>query len=216
MSGPNDFQDIAAAILRQTQDDTVVIAMLVGAGLESDWRIDAAGGGAFQIIDPGRPAAPLPPAFGFGTAAPGQIDADVGYMLPRYQTAASKHAKDPESADKYANIAHDAERPALPYQQSQGEAKVNSVYHTVVVNYGMGGAGAGGPGSVVSTNPFQAVIGPVTDFLSRLTDVRMWRSVGWLTLGVAVMVLAVVVWFRKPLTEAATTVASTAGKAATA
>jgi hypothetical protein len=210
MSGPGDFDAIKTAILKQTQDDHVVVAMLVGAGLESTWNINAPGGGAFQIIDPARPAAPLAPPLTFGVDFPGQIDADVGYMLPRYQAAATAHANDAESADKYANIAHDAERPALPYQQSQGQTKVNDVYHTVVVNYGMPGGSAGGPGSVISSNPLDAVIGPVTDFISRLTDVRMWRSVGWLTLGILVIVLALVIWFRKPLEQAATTAAKAA------
>jgi len=205
MSGPNDFQAIVAAILKHTQDDTVIVAMLVGAGLESDWTIGAPGGGAFQIIDSARPTTPS----NFLGVSLDQIDLDVQYMLPRYQSAAAAHAKDPESADKYANIAHDAERPALPYQQSQGESKVNSVYHTVVVNYGMGGT-SGGPDQVISSNPFSAIIQPVTDFISRLTDVRMWRSVGWLALGLAVMVLAIIVWFRKPLQQAATTVVKAA------
>lgn len=201
MSGPNDFDAIRTAILRQTQDDHVIVAMLVGAGLESDWRIGAEGGGAFQIID-ARPT--------LHDVSQTQIDADVSYMLPRYQAAAAAHAADPESADKYANIAHDAERPAKPYQQSQGETRVNDVYHTVVVNYGMAGASAGGPGSVTTTNPFSAVIEPVTDLISRLTDVRMWRSVGWLTLGIMVIVLALVIWFRKPLEQAATVAAKAA------
>jgi len=198
MSGPNDFQTIVTAILKQTQDDTVIVAMLVGAGLESDWNINAPGGGAFQIIDA------RPHVIG------GSIDADVAYMLPRYQAAAAAHAKDPESADKYANIAHDAERPAQPYQQAQGQAKVDDVYHTVVVNYGMAGATSGGPGSVISTNPFTAVIAPITDFISRLTDVRMWRSIGWLWLGLSIIGLAIILWFRKPLEKAATTAAKAA------
>lgn len=203
MSGPNDFDDIRTAILKQTQDDTVIVAMLVGAGLESGWSVNAPGGGAFQIID-SRPTLHV-----IGQSA---IDADVAYMLPRYQAAATAHAKDPESADKYANIAHDAERPAQPYQQAQGQAKVDSVYHTVVVNYGMGGGGAssGGPDSVISTNPFQAAIQPFVDLISRLTDVRMWRSIGWLTLGIAFIVLALIVWFRKPLEKAATVAAKAA------
>lgn len=201
MSGPNDFQAIVTAILKQTQDDTVIVAMLVGAGLESTWNINAPGGGAFQIID-SRPT--------LHAIGQSQIDADVAYMLPRYQSAATAHAKDPESADKYANIAHDAEKPAQPYQQAQGQAKVDDVYHTVVVNYGMAGATSGGPGSVITTNPFDAVIAPVTDFISRLTDVRMWRSIGWLWLGLSVIGLAIILWFRKPLEKAATTAAKAA------
>lgn len=202
MSGPNDFDAIRTAILGQTQDDTVIVAMLVGAGLESGWNINAPGGGAFQIID-SRPT--------LHAVGQGPIDADVAYMLPRYQAAAAAHAKDSESANKYADIAHDAERPAQPYQQSQGQAKVDSVYHTVVVNYGMGsGASTGGPDSTITVNPFQAAIQPFVDFISRLTDVRMWRSVGWLTLGLAFIVLALIVWFRKPLEKVATTAAKAA------
>lgn len=207
MSGPNDFDTIRTTILQQTQDDQVVVAMLVGAGLESDWRIDAPGGGAFQITD-----IRSGDVLGLSSLGGSQIQLDVSYMLPRYQAAATAHAKDPESADKYANIAHDAERPAQPYQQSQGEDKVNAVYHTVVANYGMPGAGSGGPGQTVSQNPFDAVIQPVTDLISRLSDVRMWRSVGWLLLGVAFIVLGLLIWFRKPLEQAA----SVAAKAAAA
>jgi hypothetical protein len=208
MSGPNDFDAIRTAVLAQTQDNGVIIAMLVGAGLESNWNINAPGGGAFQIIDAARPS----PGFTLIPSGVNQIDYDVGYMLPRYQAASAAHAKDAESSNKYANIAHDAERPAQPYQQAQGQAKVDSVYHTVVVNYGMGGGSAGGPDSVVSTNPFQAAIQPFVDFISRLTDVRMWRSIGWLGLGVALIVLALIVWFRKPLEKAATVAAKAAVK----
>ncbi len=210
MSGPNDFDTISKSILTHTQDNTVVVAMLVGAGLESGWNISAPGGGAFQIIDSARPTAP-----GYSPIPLNidQIDLDVQYMLPRYQAAATAHAKDSESSDKYANIAHDAERPAQPYQQAQGQAKVDSVYHTVVVNYGMGGGGsAGGPDSVASSNPFQAALQPVIDLISRVTDVRMWRSVGWLTLGIAFIVLALIVWFRKPLEKAATMAVKAAAK----
>lgn len=207
MSGPNDFEAISQSILAATQDDTVVIAMLVGAGLESTWRIDAAGGGAFQIIDAARPIAP--PSwlvFGLGDS---QIDLDVKYMLPRYTAAAAAHAKDADNADKFANIAHDAERPAQSYQQSQGETKVQSVYQTVLTNYGGGGV-SGGSSQVVQSNPILAFLSPVTGFLTTVTDASLWRSVGWVLLGLALLGLGLLIWLWPTLKRGATTVATLA------
>lgn len=198
MSGPNDFTAIQAAILNQTQDDTVIVSMLVGAGLESDWRIDAPGGGAFQIVDAARPS-----AASALTSGGKQIDADVKYMLPRYMAAAVVHANAPESADKYAAIAKDAERPAVPYQQSQGEAKVQKVYTTVTQNYGkVGATNQTATKTVVGGNLGLGFLAPVVSFLGDLTDIRMWRSLGWIGLGAIVLVLGVVLWLRKPLESA--------------
>lgn len=194
MAGPNDFQAIVTAILGYVTDDTTVVAMLCGAGLESDWRIDAPGGGAFQIID-SRPS----PTTSL-TSGNSQISADVKYMLPRYQAACTAHAAEPEGGDKYANIAHDAERPAAPYQQSQGEAKVNSVYQTVVTNYGKVGATGTAPvKTIVGGNIGLGFLGPVLDFLGDLTDIRLWRSLGWIAVGLLVFLLGLALWLKKEL-----------------
>jgi hypothetical protein len=206
MAGPNDFQTITGAILDQTSDDTVIVAMLVGAGLESGWRIDAAGGGAFQITDAARPK----PVNAL-TQGNTQIAADVKYMLPRYEAAVIVHAGDKESADKYANIAADAEKPKVPYQQSQGEAKVQSVYTTVRQNYGAPGAtGRGNVKTIVGGNIGLGFLTPVAAFLSDLTDIRLWRSIGWIGLGLALLVLGLVIWLRKPIESAVGTAAKAA------
>lgn len=211
MAGPNDFDTIRTSILRQTTDNTVIIAMLVGAGLESDWRIDDGGGGAFQITDPLRPKSGVvfflpgsgtPVAtsaggqqFDIGNAGNTQIDLDVHYMLPRYEAAAQVHKNDAEGPDKYANIAYDAERPAQPYQKSQGEAKVQQVYSTVVGNYGNVNAQATASTSV--NNPAAAFLQPVISFLGALTDVHLWRSLGWIVLGLLIMIIGLIMWLRK-------------------
>lgn len=205
MSGPNDFDTIRTAILNQTSDNTVIIAMLVGAGLESDWKINAPGGGAFQITDPARAlggTAFLPNAsgsfsFSQGSFSSAQIDLDVRYMLPRYVAAATIHKNDTESPDKYANIAYDAERPAQHYQQSQGEKKIQSVYQTVVQNYGSVNAQATAP--VETQNPALAFLQPVISFLGDLTDIHMWRSLGWILLGILLLVGGVILWLRSGL-----------------
>jgi hypothetical protein len=191
MAGPNDFQAITTAILDQTSDDTVIVAMLVGAGLESDWRITAPGGGAFQIIS-GRPS-----VSGIGTAVTTQIDADVKFMLPRYAAAAVDHAADKEGPDKYASIAHDAERPAVPYQQSQGEAKVSSVYTTVVQDYGkVSATGQSQVKTIIGGNIGLGFLGPTLAFLGQLTDIRLWRSLGWVLLGIVVLGAGLLLWLK--------------------
>ena len=164
--GPADFQTIRGTLLGITQDNTIIVAMLVGAGLESGWNMSAPGGGAWQIIDAARPKAP------FSAAAQNLVDAE--YMLPRYQQAAAAHANDTENADKYANIAHDAERPLLPYQASQGEARVQQVYTTVLQNYGAANATATAP--VVSTNPVTNVLSGAGGVLSSTTTTQIGRA----------------------------------------
>ena len=111
-------------------------AMMVGAGLESDWRISASGGGAFQITD-------------HVSFSPTDINAAVSHMWPRYFGPAVLAASQTESSNKYADIAYKAERPAVPYQQSQSKAKVDSVYQTVVQN----GAGPGSNRYGTNTDP---------------------------------------------------------------
>jgi hypothetical protein len=204
VAGPNDFDAIRTAVLQKTSDNTVIIAMLVGAGLESDWHINEPGGGAFQITDAARPGPTgTDVALGKG-AATSQLNADVAYMLPRYSAAAATHKADPESADKYANIAHDAERPKQTYQQSQGEPKVKTVYQTVLQNYG--GVTATATAPVETTNPVLSFLSPVLSFLSKLADPHLWRSLAWIVLGGLLMLLGVVLWLRKAVSNVAKSV----------
>jgi hypothetical protein len=202
---PADFQAITTAILTHTSDDTVIVAMLVGAGLESGWRINAPGGGAFQIT--GSRTTIGQAITGTGS----QIDADVQIMLPRYEAAAIVHRGDPESADKYANIAHDAEKPAKPYQQSQGEAKVQSVYATVSQNYGsVGATGQGQVKTVIGGQIGLSFLAPVLSALSDLTDVHMWRSISWIVIGALILIVGLVLWLKKPLESAVGSIAKAA------
>lgn len=191
MAGPNDFQTISTALLnfensnfpRMPGDDTTVVAMLVGAGLESDWRANAAGGGAWQITDKVQ-------------FDPTDLASAIRYMWPRYSAAVAADAGMPEGSAKYADIAFKAERPAAPYAQTQGQQKVDSVYHTVMTNYGAPGSTAQAP---VNTQIGGAFLGPVVGFLSQLTDVRMWRSLGWIGLGLLVLLLGLALWLRKDI-----------------
>lgn len=43
-----------------------------------------------------------------------------------------------------------------------------------------------------------------------LTDFRMWRSLGWLLLGIVLIIIGFVIWNRRAIGEAATTVAASA------
>lgn len=222
MAGPNDFAAIVTAILgfqaansgnplntsspvslnsANSADDAVVVGMLMGAGLESDWRISAGGGGAFQISDK-------------VSFSPTDINAAVAYMYPRYKAAVLVDASMPEGSAKYADIAYKAERPARPYAQSQGQAKVDSVYQTVQQNYGSAGASRQGAVNTVVGGKIadwaQGFMGPILSFLSDLTDVRMWRSLGWIAVGIMVFVIGLIIWLRKPIENAVGTVAKAA------
>ena len=219
MAGPNDFAAIVTAVLNYQQgsgeggiaklaqqassqsplNDVIAVAMLVGAGLESSWRTGAAGGGAFQIID-------------HVNFDPTDINAAVAYMYPRYSTGATADIAMPEGSAKYADIAYKAERPAKPYAQSQGQSKVDSVYQTVLQNYGSAGATGLAPvQTIVGGNlPGAGFLQPVLTFLGDLTDIRMWRSLGWIALGILVFVIGLVIWLRKPIESAVGTVAKAA------
>lgn len=216
MAGPNDFGTIVTAILNYQQgagesginkviqqvgsqsplNDTIAAAMLVGAGLESSWRIAAAGGGAFQITD-------------HVNFDPIDINAAVAYMYPRYSTGATADVAMPEGSAKYADIAYKAERPAKPYAQSQGQAKVDSVYQTVLTNYGSAGATGLAPiQTVVGGNlPGAGFLQPVLSFLGDITDIRIWRSLGWIALGIIVFIIGLIIWLRKPIGNAVSSVA---------
>jgi hypothetical protein len=184
MAGPADFGTIVTAILNRQgtiKDNTVIVAMLVGAGLESGWNINQPGGGAFQIIDAARPHA---------TVVKSQIQADVDYMLPRYIAASIVHAAQPNTADKYADIAHDAERPAERYQNSQGEAKVQAVYQTVTQNYGTGDAGSTVQGVVKTVSPVGDLLGEAGAVLKWLATPANWVRIAEVGLGATIVIVA--------------------------
>lgn len=187
MAGPADFGAIVTAVSALTTDSTVVVAMLVGAGLESGWNEEAGGGGAWQIIDAARPKA----SGGAGAAAGSQLQLDAQYMYPRYAAAAAANTE-AESADKYADIAYVAERPAMKYQLSQGEARVQSVYTTVTQNYGEGGTTStvAGTNDVTTTNPltnFADGAGSVLDWISTPSN---WVRIAEVMIGGVVIVIA--------------------------
>lgn len=207
MSGPNDFQAIVSAILNNqlfriaptsAVTNDAVIGMLVGAGLESDWRINAPGGGAWQITD-------------LVTFSTSDVNAAVTYMFPRYIEAASADQAQPASAGKFADIAYKAERPRVPYAQSQGQDRVDSVYHTVVTNYGTAGGQAGVDTVIGGNLPGAGFLQPVLSFLGQLTDIRLWRSLGWIGLGLLLLIVGMIIWFSGSRT--ASTVAGVAGRA---
>jgi hypothetical protein len=75
--------------------------------------------------------------------------------------------------------------------------------------------GGGGPfGAIDSVAGAIARVGQgITTFLKALTDYRMWRSLGWIVLGIWVLFLGFILLFRKQITEAAGTAAGAAIKA---
>jgi len=50
-------------------------------------------------------------------------------------------------------------------------------------------------GSVV--NGASGFLGPVVGFLGNLTDVKLWRSLGWILLGIVLLILGLVLWLRR-------------------
>lgn len=117
------------AILSATSDTDVREAMLVGSHLEGGWGPSYGVGdqgtsyGPFQIHLPAHPGVTAAEASNPAWAA--------GYMLGSYETAvgsvpASTWQTNPELASEQAAVA--AERPAVPYYQSQGAGAVDAAW----------------------------------------------------------------------------------------
>ena len=45
-------------------------------------------------------------------------------------------------------------------------------------------------------NPLAGIAGAITAFYHAITDGKMWRSVGWLLLGVTLMILGAALWMK--------------------
>ena len=61
-----------------------------------------------------------------------------------------------------------------------------------------GGQTAAGPVTVPS-GPLAGLVGAITAIWTNLRDYKMWRSLGWLVLGVALMFLGAWWWLGRPL-----------------
>lgn len=57
------------------------------------------------------------------------------------------------------------------------------------------------------------LFGPVVSFFATITDGKMWRSLGWIILGVIVMAFGINLWLHNPLGRAAGRAAETAAVA---
>jgi cell wall-associated NlpC family hydrolase len=125
-------------------DPNLQLALLMGSYLESNWRSDASGGGAygvFQIQHPAGAPEPGPPVHPDITLAQALDPVyATGYMLAAYKAAmdpdnpnrkvsfpSSLWTGNPELAAEYT--VYNAEMPAALYHETQGQARVDEAYH---------------------------------------------------------------------------------------
>lgn len=154
----------------------VANAMMLGSYLESTWRIKASGGGAFQITD----------KVDFD---PTDIHASVAYMFPRYDNAVNGIPNfESDQKNNSAKAAFIAERPKVMYPQDRIDAGWKEMGQLV------SNPSTAIPGALSGTNAF---LQPVVKFLSDLSDIRLWRSLGWLLLGIVLFILGLALWLRK-------------------
>lgn len=60
----------------------------------------------------------------------------------------------------------------------------------------------------------QGLFGSLTAFFATVTDGKMWRSLGWLILGLLIMAFGINLWLHNPLGRAAGKVGGAAATAA--
>lgn len=53
--------------------------------------------------------------------------------------------------------------------------------------------------------------GALVGFFDAVTDGRMWRSLGWLFLGILMIAAGITIWFKGPITSAVQTAAVARG-----
>lgn len=63
---------------------------------------------------------------------------------------------------------------------------------------------------LVSTTGASGIMATIGEVWLTATDYRMWRSLGWLLLGVVLIVIGFVIWNRHAIGAAAATVAQAA------
>jgi hypothetical protein len=151
-------------------------AMQLGSYLESQWRIKAAGGGAFQITD-------------HVNFDPTDIHAAVAYMFPRYENAVNGIPNfEGDRKNNSAKAAFIAERPQVMYPQDRIDAGWKEMGNLV------SNPSTAVPGALSGANAF---LEPVVKFLGDLSDIRLWRSLGWLLLGIVLFILGLALWLKK-------------------
>lgn len=75
-----------------------------------------------------------------------------------------------------------------------------------------GTAASAGASYVESYTPFASIEQALTAFYDVITNVKMWRSLGWLVLGLALMFTGIGLWLRVP--QRAAGIAGAAARAA--
>lgn len=201
---------VPTAILGQTQDQRVQLAMLMGSHMEGGWGPNYSVGdngtsfGPYQMHEggalgdlPGNLAAQKTEAVDPSTA--------TAAMLPAYQAAVSQVPQsvwqsNPEQAAEQAAVI--AERPSQPYYQSQGQTSVDNAYTASLAAMG-GAASGGGPGQTSAQSatltgdilgiPGTSVINPstyVNDAISALRTPMLRAAL--IFVGLVLFVVAVV------------------------
>jgi hypothetical protein len=85
-----------------------------------------------------------------------------------------------------------------------GQLAARQTYRGKNVSQGPGGFNI--PGNQAPPNPFSwvgAISHWIGDFVLHLTDVHMWISIGWITLGAVLIFAGIMLWLKVPQTAAA-------------
>lgn len=112
----------------------------------------------------------------------GELANESGVSALFYEIGGGWHQLKIPGSDTFAQAAADAakEFPAAPPatgSQSQGAANI-----------------PGGAASAATGTNFSSIQNALTAFYDKVTDGKMWRSLGWLALGIVLMLVGVAMW----------------------
>lgn len=78
---------------------------------------------------------------------------------------------------------------------AQAQAKADTAAQAAGTETGSGGTGtSSNPKTNINIDPLAGIAGSLEAFFGALTDGKMWRSIGWILLGILLMLLGVALW----------------------
>lgn len=78
---------------------------------------------------------------------------------------------------------------------AEAQKKADTAAQASGTETGSGGTGTSpNPKTNINIDPLAAIGGSLEAFFTALTDGKMWRSLGWILLGILLMIVGVVLW----------------------